>query len=189
MDLCILFPGIGYHCDKPLLYYSARLARSMGYEVKPLKYTDFPGGKDTKAKAKGNEEKMRAAARHALKQTEQQLEGIDLSAYNRVVFIGKSIGTEVCLAFREAHGISARCVLMTPLAMTFEHGTADCTALHGTSDPWADTGVISQLCQEQNVPLYTFADANHSLETGDVSRDINYLAEAVKAVEDALTGS
>ena len=28
MKLVVCFPGIGYHCDKPLLYYSRRLARA-----------------------------------------------------------------------------------------------------------------------------------------------------------------
>lgn len=30
--LAIYFPGIGYHCDKPLLYYSRSLARELGYQ-------------------------------------------------------------------------------------------------------------------------------------------------------------
>ena len=28
MKLVVCFPGIGYHCDKPLLYYSRRLVRA-----------------------------------------------------------------------------------------------------------------------------------------------------------------
>lgn len=31
--IAVLFPGIGYTCDKPLLYYSAKLAAEKGYEV------------------------------------------------------------------------------------------------------------------------------------------------------------
>ncbi len=34
--LAVLFPGIGYHCDKPLLYYSAKLARAAENEVLPV---------------------------------------------------------------------------------------------------------------------------------------------------------
>lgn len=30
MKLVVCFPGIGYHCDKPLLYYSRKLAACMG---------------------------------------------------------------------------------------------------------------------------------------------------------------
>ena len=31
--LAVLFPGVGYHVDRPLLYHSAKLARERGYEV------------------------------------------------------------------------------------------------------------------------------------------------------------
>ena len=39
--IIVLFPGIGYHSDKPLLYFSKRIARSLGYEIVELKY-EFP---------------------------------------------------------------------------------------------------------------------------------------------------
>ena len=32
MKLAIFFPGIGYHCDKPLLYYSRKLSQECGYK-------------------------------------------------------------------------------------------------------------------------------------------------------------
>ena len=32
MKLVVCFPGIGYHCDKPLLYYSRKLAAAAGYD-------------------------------------------------------------------------------------------------------------------------------------------------------------
>ena len=34
MKLAILFPGIGYHTDKPLLYYSKKILKNMDYEIK-----------------------------------------------------------------------------------------------------------------------------------------------------------
>jgi len=40
--LAVLFPGIGYHCDKPLLYYAAKLAKSQQYEVLSVPYSGFP---------------------------------------------------------------------------------------------------------------------------------------------------
>ena len=173
MKLCVLFPGIGYHCDKPLLYYTAKLARSKGYEVIALRYLGFPEG------TKGNDEKMRRAALHALGQSEEQLAGTDMTRYERIVFAGKSIGTAACLAFRERYGVKAECLLYTPLEMTFEHPAQDCTAFHGTSDPWADTAAIERLCGENGVKLYKYSDANHSIETGDALRDIAYLGEII----------
>ena len=31
--LAIIFPGVGYHKDKPLLYYSSKLVKGLGYDV------------------------------------------------------------------------------------------------------------------------------------------------------------
>ncbi len=169
--LCVLFPGIGYHCEKPLLYYLSKLAKSRGYEVIALRYDDFPKG------AKGNADKMRAAAAHALMQSEQQLRDLDFADFKRVVFIGKSIGTAACLAYREAHLIKADCLLLTPLTMTFEHSPKGSTAFHGTADQWAETAAIERLCSENSIPLYKYENANHSLETGDVSTDIRILTD------------
>lgn len=40
MKLVVCFPGIGYHCDKPLLYYSRKLAAAAGYDHEiALNYT------------------------------------------------------------------------------------------------------------------------------------------------------
>lgn len=175
-----MFPGIGYHCKKPLLYRSGMLAENKGYKVIPLSYTDFPDG------AKVNEEKMRAAVSHALRQTEQQLADTDFSAYEKTVFIGKSIGTAACLAYREAHGIKAECVLLTPLAMTFEHPGDDCTAFHGTSDPWAATADIESLCAARDITLYEYPGANHSLMTDDPQKNEVILEDVISHLDKIL---
>ena len=39
--IAVLFPGIGYHTDKPLLYYSRKLAMERGYEIIEVKYGDL----------------------------------------------------------------------------------------------------------------------------------------------------
>ena len=177
MKICVLFPGIGYHCEKPLLYYSSRLAKSKGYEVLALKYSGFPEG------AKGSAAKMRTAAEHALMQSEEQLADIGLSRYDDVVLIGKSIGTKAALEYREKYGISAKAVLLTPLEMTFEHGTSCCIAFHGTSDQWAVTSDIERLCEEHEVPLFEYRHANHSVETDDVFLNIQYLRDIMEKTD------
>ena len=37
--LACLFPGIGYTCDKPLLYYSWKMLAAGGWEVIPVTYS------------------------------------------------------------------------------------------------------------------------------------------------------
>ena len=44
--LAVLFPGIGYHCDKPLLYYSKKCLSAYGYEIIEVNYKHFPHMKD-----------------------------------------------------------------------------------------------------------------------------------------------
>lgn len=39
--LAVIFPGIGYHSDKPLLYYSKKVAKRLGYEILDIRY-DIP---------------------------------------------------------------------------------------------------------------------------------------------------
>ena len=56
MKLAVFFPGIGYHCDKPLLYYSRKLVQEYGYEkIVTLNYTydgkNLRGNEDGKRKA------------------------------------------------------------------------------------------------------------------------------------------
>ena len=39
--IAVIFPGMGYHSDKPLLFFAKRLARKAGYEVAEVSY-EFP---------------------------------------------------------------------------------------------------------------------------------------------------
>lgn len=176
MKLCVLFPGIGYHCGKPLLQSSNLLAADKGYIVLPLEYKDFPDG------AKGNDDIMRIAVAHAIAQTEQQLAHIDFSQYERVVFIGKSIGTAACLAYRQTHNVKAECVLLTPLEMTFEKSADSCIAFHGTADPWAVTPNIERICKEKSVALFEYEGANHSLVTGDKRTDDDTMTDVISKI-------
>ena len=41
--LAVFFPGIGYHCDKPLLYYGRDIAYEAGYEKNINISYEYPG--------------------------------------------------------------------------------------------------------------------------------------------------
>ena len=172
-----LFPGIGYTCDKPLLYYSWKLLKGLGWEVVPVSYTGFPSG------IKGNPEKMRQAAQMALEQAEEILKGIDWSAYADILLIGKSVGTVVCAAYARRHHLPCRQVLFTPVEDTFRFVDHPAIAFHGTADPWADTKMIEQSCKQKDIPLYEAETANHSLETGDVDFDIRIMRDTMRIVK------
>ena len=63
--IAVLFPGIGYTCDKPLLYYTGKLAVARGYKLVKVEYGNFPSG------IKENKEKMEEAFRCGLEQAEK----------------------------------------------------------------------------------------------------------------------
>ena len=180
--IACLFPGIGYTCDKPLLYYSGKLLKGMEWDVVPVPYSGFPD------KVKGDSEKMERCAEMALEQAEEILQRIEWDRYGEILLIGKSVGTVVCGAYAEKHGINCRKVLFTPVEATFKYPCGDAVAFHGTADPWADTGVIRKCCGKQKIPLYETEGANHSLETGDVEKDIKELRKVMKTVREFITG-
>ena len=174
--IACLFPGIGYTCDKPLLYYSWKMLRGLGWEVVPVRYSGFPDN------VKGNEEKMRQCAQMALEQAEELLREIDWSEYAEVLFVGKSVGTVVCAAYAKRRGLNCRQVLFTPVEATFAFATRDSIAFHGTADPWADTKAIEKACGKLGIPLYETENANHSLEIGDVDADLKEMRKVMKTV-------
>ena len=87
--LAVIFPGVGYTADKPLLHVGRRLAERYGYESRILPYGGFP------PKVKGDADRMRRTFAMALSQAEEMLAGIDWGAYDDILFMGKSIGTAV----------------------------------------------------------------------------------------------
>lgn len=178
MKIVCLFPGIGYTCDKPLLYYSSKMLSGLGWQTVRLVYGGFPSG------VKGDAEKMKQCAETALDQTEAQLKDIEWSRYDEILFVSKSVGTAVAGAYAQKHMVPCRHVLFTPLEASFSFGIKDAIAFHGTSDPWANSDDIRKACRDAGIPLYITENANHSLETGDMEADIETLKTTMKIVRD-----
>ena len=111
--LAVFFPGIGYHCDKPLLYYSKKLAAACGYGIREVPYGGFESG------IKGNPEKMEAAFRLALAQAEELLGDVEWKEFEELLFVSKSVGTVVAAAFEEKYGLKAKNIFFTPVEQTF----------------------------------------------------------------------
>jgi len=175
--LAVLFPGIGYHCDKPLLYYSAKLARAAGYEVLPVPYAGFP------EKVRGDGNKLRESFELAWTQAEDMLKPVEWAAYKNLLFIGKSIGTIVASRYVVEKSLAVRNVLLTPLVETFPFVQGKAVAFHGTADPWAKTSAIVTACEERGIPLCLVEGANHSLETGNALKDVRTLEETMQRID------
>lgn len=172
--LAVFFPGIGYHCDKPLLYYGKKLAADQGYQIREVPYGGFEAG------IKGDEEKMAKAFRSALDQAEKLLADINWRQYGKILFVSKSVGTAVAAAYGENRGLKTDNIFFTPVEQSFSFMGRNGIVFHGTGDPWASTEAIRQGCREKELPLFITEDANHSMETGEPLKDLRILLQIME---------
>ena len=181
--LAVLVPGIGYHRDKPLLYYATKLLKNEGYAVKHIEFHDLPGN------IKGDAAMMQKAAEMAFSQMEEQLREVDFADYSQLLFVGKSIGTVVSAKFVSTRKLPAKQIWYTPLERTFDYCAGEVSAFIGDADPWSDINRIRELAERTGVRLFTYEKCNHSLETGDVETDINTLREVMKLTYRTIAGT
>ena len=168
--LAVIFPGIGYTAEKPLLHYSRRIAERFGYESLILPYSGFP------KKVKGDRGKLKKSCEIALAQAEEMLADVDMSGCEDILFIGKSIGTvaAACIAAESPVRDRIRFVMYTPLDETFACPLKDAIVFTGSADPWVggEVNCIPSLCEQQKISCMIVEDANHSLETPDPQTDV-----------------
>ena len=67
MKLAVFFPGIGYHCDKPLLYYAKKLTQQCRYEECISLSYSYDG-----ENIRGNQQKMQQAFEALYAQAEEK---------------------------------------------------------------------------------------------------------------------
>ena len=181
--IAVILPGIGYHRDKPLLYYSAKLAQAEGYTLLYISYQDMP------QKIRGSAGMMRRAAELACQQTAEQLRDAGLSCNDDILLIGKSIGTIAAAQYAAAQALPARQIRYTPLQAAFSYPVSpagSCIAFLGEADPWSDTGLLRQEAEMQHIPLYLYQGCNHSLECDDILRNIDNLCEVMQLTADFI---
>ena len=184
--LAVVFPGIGYTADKPLLHYSRRIAEKLGFEIRVINYSGFP------EKVIGDRDKMVRSFEIALEHSEKMLSGIGFSDYDDIVFIGKSVGTIVAakIAAESTDKDKIRLILYTPLEDTFSFSFGKAISFSGTDDPWVgkEKSRIFGICEERKIPCSLIPNANHSLESKDVFADMEELYRIMKEMERFIIG-
>lgn len=185
-SLTVLFPGIGYTCDRPLLYYAKCIAKKNGYEdIIQVQYE-----KVDKAGLQGNHEKMTEVFKKLYESSVKYLADVEWEKYDKILFISKSVGTAIAACYEENlikdlanKGIKLppiKQVLFTPLEETMIFNTSSAIAFIGTSDPWSDYSKVVEAAKHKNIPIHIYDNANHSLETGNVKTDLDYLKDAME---------
>ena len=175
----IIFPGVGYHCDKPLLYYGRDIAVKAGYE----KYINISYSCPVD-RIRRDEAKMKIAFEAMYAQAEEQLKDVSWEEYTDILFVSKSIGTVIAATYDKKHfGGKVKHLFYTPLEYTFralEGGQEiDAMAFIGSKDPWSDVPAVVELATNMNIPIHLYEGLNHSLESDDTESNIRILADVM----------
>lgn len=185
--IAVLFPGIGYTKDKPILYYAGKIAASAGYDVCRLVSFNYSPGKSIR----GNEPEMRKAFLELYKEAENQLAEIDWKEYDDILFLSKSIGTVIGSAYAEKYNLNdkIRHILYTPLEYTFENNPKNAIGFIGTADPWCEYQNVIRAAKEQNIKMYVYDGLNHSLENDDNMHNLSIIKDVMEKTEEFVSGS
>ena len=181
-----MFPGVGYTCDKPLLYYIGKLYQNDNFDVKKISYAGFMNG------LKDDSQKMNHAYELVKKQTKEQLKDINWNEYEKVVFVSKSIGTVgAAYIFKYMQdkkiinsNLKISNIFLTPLVETFNYVTEKSGfVIIGDKDQWSDYAQICKLAKKYNLPVHIIENANHSLENSNIFDNIDIISNVVKIVD------
>ena len=185
--LAIIFPGVGYTCVKPLLYYTAQLAGEYGYEEIRLDY-----GTDIHNFRGRTMEDLIPVAVTAKERILAQMKEIDSTKYEDILMISKSIGTVIACKIQEELEWDKKTVRhfwMTPIPLTLPY-LEDFSGLFvaGTGDPYISKELVEKAAFEY--PDKTgkiFPGCNHSLEIhGDTAGNIQRLTEVVEKLREMI---
>ena len=115
------------------------------------------------------------------------LRKVDWSTCEEVVFVAKSIGTEVACILREELGVDATMYLFTPLPETLRYMKADsriALVAAGTKDRYLDSNVLQEHCRKEQIPCYIEPDVGHRMEVmNDLGRNLEIVGNVIGEVE------
>ena len=162
--LAVIFPGVNYSCDMPLLYYTARLLGQRNSDVLNL-HTEYSQP----------EYRSLPAAQRAEWISTDATAGVEAALahreYQKLILIGKSIGTlSLATLIGQEIGAGAITVWLTPLlrhpfmveaALRFQ-GPA--LFISGTGDDLFEADNLNRIQQASRAESIIIDGANHSLE-------------------------
>lgn len=151
--LIILFPGVGYGFNHPLLYYADSMYEAKGYERKYMRYQDIFF--DDTLSFEERASKVRA---YVL----EQMESIDFSIYEEVVFLSKSVGTVEAGVVAEKLGIDIKQIFLTPIEKAIPYCKDESYVIIGTNDEAYEA--YKKYCEKHKIYTLYIENANHSLE-------------------------
>ncbi|VYU46642.1 hypothetical protein [Clostridium tertium] len=161
--LAVIFPGMNYNSDKPLLYYIKKILSKENYDIVSITYGELPKEKQL-------------AFDIAIKKAKEVLKDIDWSDYDTILFVSKSIGTILAGFIALSLPKNIKHIYLTPVNETLQFINGDVLVFSGAEDPMINTENLQEECNSKEIKLYLYDDCNHSMETGDIKKDIQILS-------------
>jgi hypothetical protein len=184
--LAVLFPGMRYTCDKPLLYFTTELLLAKGYDVLQLwaNYRD-----DTFEQLSQAEQTIRLVSDgQALFNAGQQF-----GKYEKTLLCGKSLGTLI-MAFilnLDQDFPNLQTIWLTPLlnlppvSESILKNQSPVFIAGSLSDFTFNSGPYDQIGSNTNITSFIIEEADHSLEVpGDTLQSINILDTVIRKISD-----
>jgi len=176
--LVVLFPGMAYPIDAPLLRFARLSALAQGQDVLELEYA-FQAVRAPLGE--GAEEALVAEVREVVERARP-------ATYRRLLFVSKSLGTRIAPAVAQAAGLRVDHVLLTPVPSTIPtiEGSG-AWVVAGDADPVLPRPWLDRLAQDGTLRLKVIRGGDHALEIpGDVARSLDALATTTTRVEEAI---
>ena len=181
--IAVIFPGVGYNQDRPLLYYSGKVAMNSGFDVERIVFSKLEWSKE-KLKDQAFLLQMLDKCLHT---TGETLKNIGDMSGDEVIFISKSIGTVVAAAYAHEKNLNVKHICFSPLETIGEYIKEESGILfYGDNDPYADYIPIEKIAREKKLETYRVSGGNHSLETGDVLTDIENIKDIMMRITTAM---
>ncbi len=164
--LVVSFPG-GQGSENPLLYFAAKHYENDGYE------------KIFVAHPISGECSLEALYENA----KNIISKIELREFEKIVLIGKSLGSVVACKLKEEFELEASLVLFAPLQDTLPYIREDNSVVlvaAGENDRRLSSDILKATCEAANVKYYIEPNVGHRMEVkGNLDKDISIIVNVM----------
>ncbi|MEE9187853.1 MAG: hypothetical protein V3U36_00700 [Anaerolineales bacterium] len=188
-NLALIYPGLRYSCDKPLLYYTTKLLLERGYDVLQLRanyrtpqFQDLSQADRTIQLIEDGKALLNA--------------GRQAKSYSNLLLTGKSLGTlTMAFIFNEDRSLlNAKTIWLTPLmhlppvSQISLELTGPAFVVGSDADPTFESEPVTKIQSMSNTTMQIIKHANHSLEIpGEPLRSLQILIQVMENMNSFLS--
>ena len=171
--LIIIFPGVGYGLDNPLLYYADFVYETKGFDRIHMNYQNIFSIRDLSL-----EDKLQKVREYIW----EQVKDVNFDLYEEVVFLSKSVGSVEAGILAERLNLDVIEIFITPIEDAISYCNTNSVVVIGTQDKAYE--IYKEHCDKNKIKVLYIKDANHSLEVeGQPYESIEVLKSVMRFIE------